>query len=59
MTSLWTTLEAFPSWSYANDFTHVSFHHDTTLDWIARRHSLLRLPSPTPRVALFRAPSRV
>ena len=55
MTSLWTDLEAFPSWSYANDFTHVAFHHDATLSWIARRHSLLRLSSPDSRVFLFRA----
>ena len=59
MTSLWTDLDAFPAWSYANDFTHVAFHHDATLDWIARRHNLLRLPSPDSRVFLFRAPPAV
>lgn len=57
MTSLWTDEAAFPGWSYANDFTHVAFHHSATLDWIARRWSLARLPSPEPRVALFRTPS--
>lgn len=56
MTSLWTSLDAFPSWSYANDFTHVSFHHADTLRWIARRHALTLLPASDPRIALFRAP---
>lgn len=54
MTSFWTDEAAFPAWSYANDFTHVAFHHSATLDWIARHWSLERLPSPDPRVALLR-----
>ena len=59
MSSFWTDEAAFPSWSYANDSTHVAFHHSDTLDWIARRWSLDRLPSPDPRVALFRTPPGV
>lgn len=58
MTSLWTDEAAFPGWSYANDATHVAFHHAATLDWIARHWSLARLPSPDPRVALFRTALR-
>jgi hypothetical protein len=56
MSDFWTDAEAFPSWSYANDFTHVAFLHADTLRWIAGRHGLALLPSPDPRVALFRAP---
>lgn len=56
MTGFWTDADAFPAWSYANDFTHVAFLHASTPDWIARRHALLRLPSPDSRVLLFRTP---
>lgn len=58
MTERWQTPEAFPTWSYANDFTHVAFYHDRTMDWLARRHHLIRLPSKEPRVILFRKPGQ-
>lgn len=58
MSCFWTDESAFAGWSYANDFTHVAFHHTATLDWIARHWLLERLPSPEPRVALFRTPDR-
>lgn len=57
MTSFWTDETSFPSWSYANDFTHVSFYHPSTLDWMAEHWNLTLLPSPDPRVALFRIPA--
>lgn len=58
MSDFWTDVDAFPSWSYANDFTHVAFHHAETLRWTAWHHGLDLLPSPDRRVALFRAEAR-
>lgn len=58
MSGFWTDADAFPSWSYADDFTHVAFHHAETLQWIARRHGLDLLPPADRRVAVFRSTRR-
>ena len=54
MSGFWTDVAAFPSWSYADDFTHVAFHHPDTLRWIARHHGLSMLPATDRRIVVFR-----
>lgn len=44
--------EAFASWYYVRDVTHVSFYDATTFEWIARRHGW-KLELPRPDVAVF------
>ncbi|KOH44257.1 class I SAM-dependent methyltransferase [Sunxiuqinia dokdonensis] len=34
MTSLWNSQKAFRNWSYARDYTHVSFYHAKTFNYI-------------------------
>jgi 2-polyprenyl-3-methyl-5-hydroxy-6-metoxy-1,4-benzoquinol methylase len=52
MTKRVTTEEAFASWHYTRDPSHVAFFADATLAWIARKHDLsMRLESSD--VALF------
>lgn len=53
MTELWQDLEAFRSWSYARDLTHVSFYHARTLDRIARAHGLTTVHTDGMRVTVF------
>ncbi len=40
MTSLRPADEAFPTWHYRRDFTHVSFFSQETFEFLARRHDL-------------------
>jgi len=37
MTSLWHSLKAFRNWSYARDYTHVSFYHAASFEYICRQ----------------------
>ena len=53
MTRLLDDDEAFETWWYARDPTHVSFYREETLTWIARAHGWA-LERPHPTVALFR-----
>lgn len=53
MTELWRDPEAFRSWSYARDLTHVSFCHARTLNWIARVHGLTLVHTDGMRVVVF------
>lgn len=40
MTALRPADEAFPTWHYRRDFTHVSFFSQATFEFLARRHDL-------------------
>jgi SAM-dependent methyltransferase len=37
MTALWSNLEQFKTWYYKRDFTHISFYHRKTFDYICDR----------------------
>ncbi len=52
MTRLLDYDDAFPSWWYVRDPTHVSFYRAETLEWIAARHGW-GLERPREDVALF------
>ncbi|MGD9612009.1 MAG: class I SAM-dependent methyltransferase [Kiritimatiellia bacterium] len=54
MTAPWTDREAFRTWGYASDETHVVFYHRQTLDWIFARFGLDELDSRNPRVSVLR-----
>lgn len=54
MTALWDDPDDFATWSYANDETHIAFYHRQTLEWISAHAGLIPLPSPHPRVHLWR-----
>jgi hypothetical protein len=54
MTEFWTSLDAFPTWAYANDFTHVAFHHPRTIDWICGAMGFRALNWEDPRVVVLR-----
>jgi hypothetical protein len=53
MTEPWTSLEAFPTWAYANDATHVAFYHRSTIDWICHTFGFKSLDRIDPRVAVL------
>lgn len=54
MSDFWTSRDAFPTWAYANDFTHVAFHHPQTIDWICRTMGFRVLNWEDPRVVVLR-----
>lgn len=54
MTELWTTAEAFRNWYYVNDLTHVSFYHQHTFNYIAKKYGLKQLESKNKRIVLFK-----
>jgi len=53
MTDLWNNLADFKSWSYAQDFTHTSFYHQNTINWIAKHYELKRVYYDEKRVIIF------
>jgi len=53
MTAPWESLEAFASWGYASDETHVAFYHPETMEWIRRQFGFDRLERFHGRVFLF------
>ncbi len=54
MTETWKTNEAFTSWYYAKDFTHVSFFHDQTFDFIAENFGFELLGNNDERMMLLK-----
>jgi SAM-dependent methyltransferase len=54
MTAPWENLDAFRTWGYASDETHVAFYHRRTLEWIFRANSLAELDRRNPRVSVLR-----
>ncbi len=54
MTAPWTDLDAFRTWGYASDETHVAFYHPRTLDWIFTTFGLETLDRTNPRVHVLR-----
>jgi len=53
MTERWTTLEAFASWHYTQDHTHVSFYHADTFDFMCGRFGLTLLWQDESRVVIL------
>lgn len=54
MTAPWEDLDAFRTWGYASDETHVAFYHRLTLDWIFDEFGLVKLDGSNPRVSVLR-----
>lgn len=54
MTEPWKSAEAFNSWYYAKDSTHVSFYHNHTFDFIGEKFGFEKLESENERVILFK-----
>jgi len=53
MTETWKSAEAFASWYYAKDSTHVSFFHSHTFGYIAEKYGFEKLESCNDRVMLM------
>lgn len=43
MTARWCDLEAFSTWSYARDNTHICFYHSKTFDYICQKFGFEKL----------------
>jgi SAM-dependent methyltransferase len=54
MTAPWMDLDAFRTWGYASDETHVAFYHRESLEWIFARFGLTVLDRANPRVWVLR-----
>ena len=54
MTAPWEDLDAFRTWGYASDETHVAFYHRESLEWICARYGLAVLDRANPRVWVLR-----
>ena len=54
MTAPWEDLDAFRTWGYASDETHVAFYHRESLEWIFARYGLAVLDRANPRVWVLR-----
>ncbi len=50
MTAPWEDLDAFRTWGYASDETHVAFYRRQTLEWILETFGLDELDGRNPRV---------
>lgn len=53
MTEKWKTAEAFSSWYYARDSTHVSFFHNQTFGFISEKFGFETIESNNKRVMLL------
>ena len=53
MTAPWEVLDAFRTWGYASDETHVAFYHRQSLEWIFACFGLEELDRANPRVSLL------
>ena len=56
MTAPWDNLDAFRTWGYASDETHVAFYHRKTLEWICAQYGLAELDHANSRVWVLRKP---
>lgn len=54
MTETWKSTGEFTDWYYAKDFTHVSFFHNKTFEFIAREFGFEFLKSHKDRVMVLR-----
>ena len=54
MTAPWEDLDAFRTWGYASDETHVAFYHRRTLEWIFGKFGFEKLDWSNPRVSVLR-----
>lgn len=54
MTEKWSTEEAFRTWYYLNDKTHVSFYHNDTFQFIAKTYGFEIIESDNLRVIILR-----
>ncbi|MBS0010446.1 MAG: class I SAM-dependent methyltransferase [Bacteroidales bacterium] len=54
MTETWKSVKAFTNWYYARDFTHVSFFHIQTFDFIAQKFEFEILKCINERVVIMR-----
>jgi SAM-dependent methyltransferase len=54
MTELWNDLDDFAEWYYAKDFTHVSFYHARTIDFICSKFGFVIVNRENPRVSVLK-----
>jgi hypothetical protein len=54
MTETWDDPANFSDWYYAKDFTHVSFYHADTIDFICDVFGFIPLHRENPRVSVLR-----
>lgn len=54
MTQNWETENAFSSWNYADDITHVCFYHQDTFDYISKTYKLQFLENANDRVFILK-----
>ncbi len=59
MTETWKSAEAFKTWYYPKDFTHVSFYHNQTFDFIAAKFGFKAIESNKERVMILQKESVV
>lgn len=53
MTSLWKEDQAFSTWAYARDQTHVCFFHEKTMTYLAKIHNWAIVFNDRERVTIF------
>lgn len=53
MTEFWNNDIDFTSWYYARDYTHVSFYHQNTFNFIAHKFNLSIVFNDAKRVVIF------
>jgi Methyltransferase domain len=56
MTELWKDPEYFQSWYYVRDFTHVSFYHPKTMNFIEQNYGMKIIYTDHKRLVVFRKP---
>jgi len=54
MTELWNDPEHFKSWYYVRDFTHVSFYHLKTMNYIEQNYGMKITYTDNQRLVVFR-----
>lgn len=54
MTETWTSVDAFKTWRYAKDDTHVSFFHNRTFEFIAQMFNFKCIETNNCRVKIFK-----
>jgi hypothetical protein len=54
MTELWNDPEHFKSWYYVRDFTHVSFYHLKTMNYIEQNYGMKIIYTDHHRLVVFR-----
>jgi SAM-dependent methyltransferase len=54
MTEQWEDIEKFEKWYYTHDFTHVTFYHKQTMQYIAQTYGYRLIENINNRVSIFK-----